>query len=63
MARLASVDADVVVAEAGASPLELYNGATAIEELDTNVRCTVLSASDPYAVAGVTTAFGLAQIS
>ena len=58
LARMASVRADVVVAEAGASPLEPYNGATAIEELGSNVRCTVLSASDPYAVTGVTAAFG-----
>ena len=40
------------------SPLEPYNGATAIEELENSIRCTILSASDPYAVAGVTKAFG-----
>ncbi len=50
--------ADVVVAEAGASPLEPYNGATAIAEIEANVRCMVLCASDPYAVAGVISAFG-----
>jgi hypothetical protein len=50
--------ADVVVAEAGASPLEPYNGATAIAEIEPNVRCMVLCASDPYAVAGVISAFG-----
>jgi hypothetical protein len=49
--------ADVVVAEAGASPLEPYNGATAIAEIESNVRCMVLCASDPYAVAGVISAF------
>ena len=54
---MASVEADVVVAEAGASPLEPYNGAIAIEEIGPNVRCTVLCASDPYAVSGVITAF------
>lgn len=58
LSRMAAVDADVVVAEVGASPLEPYNGATAIEEVGPNVRCTVLSASDPYAVTGVVTAFG-----
>lgn len=58
LSRMAGVEADVLVAEVGASPLEPYNGATAIDEIGPNVRCTVLSASDPYAVAGVTAAFG-----
>jgi hypothetical protein len=49
--------ADVLVAEAGASPLEPYNGATAIRMLAPQVRCTVLCASDPYAVSGVIDAF------
>lgn len=50
---------DIVVAEAGASPLEPYNGTAAIEELGGNICCTVLCASDPYAVVGVERAFGL----
>ena len=58
LSRIAAEDADVLVAEVGASPLEPYNGATAIEELGSNIRCTILSASDPYAVTGVTKAFG-----
>jgi hypothetical protein len=58
LSRIAAVEADVLVAEVGASPLEPYNGTAAIEEIGPNVRCTVLSASDPYAVSGVTTAFG-----
>lgn len=57
LTRMMATQADVVVAEAGASPLEPYNGATAIAELEQNVRCTVLCASDPYGVVGVTTAF------
>ena len=57
LTRMMAVNADVVVAEAGASPLEPYNGATAIAEIENNVRCTVLCASDPYGVVGVTTAF------
>ena len=57
--RIAAADADVLVAEVGASPLEPYNGEAAIEEIGPNVRCTVLSASDPYAVTGVTAAFGI----
>jgi hypothetical protein len=44
---------DVLVAEAGASPLEPYNGDTALEELGDAVALTVLCASDPYAVIGV----------
>lgn len=50
---------DFLVAEAGASPLEPYNGAAAIEELGGHVRCRILCASDPYAVVGVQHAFGL----
>jgi len=57
MAKLAAARPDVIVAEAGASPLEPYNGAIAVRELGDSVRCTVLCASDPYAVLGVMTAF------
>jgi hypothetical protein len=58
LARIADVDeADVLVAEVGASPLEPYNGAVAMEELGPNVNCTVLSATDPYAVTGMIEAF------
>ena len=54
-----SLDPDFLVAESGASPLEPYNGAAAIEELGENICCTILCASDPYAVVGVEKAFGL----
>lgn len=47
-----------VVAEAGASPLEPYNGDVAVEQLREHIRLTVLCASDPYAVVGVTEGFG-----
>lgn len=50
---------DFLVAEAGASPLEPYNGAVVLEELGDNIACTILCASDPYAVVGVEQAFGL----
>ena len=50
---------DFVIAEAGASPLEPYNGAAAMDELGDNIACTILCASDPYAVVGVRDAFGL----
>jgi len=50
---------DVVVAEAGASPLEPYNGDTVMAEIASAVRCTVLCASDPYAVVGVMKGFDM----
>jgi hypothetical protein len=50
---------DVLVAEAGASPLEPYNGEAAIAALGDAVRFTVLCAQDPYAVVGVTRSFAL----
>ncbi|MGH2984616.1 MAG: hypothetical protein ACRDK5_10260 [Solirubrobacterales bacterium] len=55
--KLAASEPDVVVAEAGASPLEPYNGDAAMRLLAENVRATVLCASDPYAVVGVMSAF------
>ena len=57
LSTIAQEEADVVVAEAGASPLEPYNGHIAIEAIKKNIAFTVLSASDPYAVVGVTTAY------
>ena len=48
---------DVVVAEAGASPLEPYNGAIAKEMIRDNVKFKLLCAQDPYAVVGIEAAF------
>jgi len=59
LSHIASREPDVVLVEAGASPLEPYNGAAAIDEIHDQMRCTVLCASDPYAVVGVQQAFGL----
>jgi len=59
LARIGASGADVLVAEAGASPLEPYNGATVLRELGPTLRLVVLCASDPYAVVGVMEAFGL----
>lgn len=59
LTMIAAENPDVVVAEAGASPFEPYNGSIALEELQDQVCCTVLCASDPYAVIGVTQAFGV----
>jgi len=58
LARMGAVDVDVAVIEAGASPLEPYNGGVAVEMFEQNVRMTILAASDPYAVLGIQEAFG-----
>lgn len=58
LSRMAMVDADVAVLEAGASPLEPYNGRLAVEMIEKNVRFTVACASDPYAIVGLASAFG-----
>lgn len=59
LGQMAEVDVDVAVVEAGASPLEPYNGAHAIERLRDRVVFTLLCASDPYAVVGALEAYGL----
>jgi hypothetical protein len=58
ISKVAACDAQVLVAESGASPLEPYNGATVVKNLADRTCFTVLCASDPYAVLGVQTAFG-----
>jgi len=58
MSLMADRDGDVAVVEVGASPLEPYNGAAAVEMLEDHVELLVLCASDPYAVVGVMEAFG-----
>jgi len=59
LSHIAGRDADFLVVEAGASPLEPYNGAAAVDELGDCVRCRILCASDPYAVVGVQQAYKL----
>jgi len=59
LSRLAALDADVIVAEAGASPLEPYNGTEAYRRLKPLVKLSILCASDPYAVLGVQHAFNI----
>lgn len=56
---LATSAPDVVVIEAGASPLEPYCGDVAMKILSESVAATILCASDPYAVLGVMEAFGM----
>ena len=59
LARIGALGADVVVMEAGASPLEPYNGDTAVRLLGDRLQAVVLCASDPYAALGVMQAFDL----
>jgi len=56
---MAGLEADVVVAEIGASPLEPYNGTSAIEAIRDSVVMNILCASDPYAVSGALSAYDL----
>jgi hypothetical protein len=55
--RMAATGATAAVIEAGASPLEPYNGGALVEMLGDNVAFTILAASDPYAVVGITSAW------
>lgn len=57
--HISAQEPDVVVAEAGASPLEPYNGTVVMDELADVVKFILLAASDPYAVTGVMSAFDL----
>lgn len=57
--KISASQPDVVVVEAGASPLEPYCGDVAMKVLEKNIAMTVLCASDPYAVLGVMKAFGI----
>jgi len=58
LSRMGGEEVDVAVVEAGASPLEPYNGEAAVAAFAHRVRMTVLCASDPYAVVGLEAAFG-----
>ena len=58
-AMIEGLDADVAVVEAGASPLEPYNGDLAVALLGECVRTIVLCASDPYAALGVMQSFAV----
>ena len=57
LSRMAMKNADLSVIEIGASPLEPYNGKEAIALINGNIKCSVLCASDPYAVHGIMNAF------
>lgn len=57
LCHIASRQPDYVVVEAGASPLEPYNGDAAVDMLRKSLVCKIVCASDPYAVVGVQKAF------
>ena len=57
--RMAREKADIAVVEIGASPLEPYNGDLAINAIRDQIKCVILSASDPYAVYGLMKAFDI----
>ncbi|MGD2046656.1 MAG: DUF1611 domain-containing protein [Gemmatimonadota bacterium] len=59
LAMIATEAADVLVVEAGASPLEPYNGSTLLAHIKEQVRCRILAATDPYAVVGVVQGYGI----
>jgi len=59
LTRIQTSGVDAAVIEAGASPLEPYNGTAAVAALSGAVAFTILAASDPYAVLGVMEAFDL----
>ncbi|MCB9267199.1 MAG: DUF1611 domain-containing protein [Lewinellaceae bacterium] len=59
LSLMAAEEPDVAVVEIGASPMEPYNGDVAIDYIRENICCTMLCASDPYAVYGVMKSFGL----
>jgi hypothetical protein len=59
LSLIAAEKPELVVAEVGASPFEPYNGSIVLEEIKEQIACTVMCASDPYAVVGVSQSFGL----
>lgn len=59
LGRIEEHEADVLVAEVGASPLEPYNGAAAVDLVEDALAYTILCASDPYGVVGIEDAYRL----
>lgn len=57
LGHIMATGSDVAVIEAGASPLEPYNGSMVMEQLHPHVRMSILCAMDPYAALGVQHAF------
>jgi ribosome-associated translation inhibitor RaiA len=59
LSKIEKVKADVAILEIGASPLEPYNGDIAINAIRDQIKCIILSASDPYAVHGLMKVFDI----
>ncbi|MBQ4819675.1 hypothetical protein [Aquimarina sp. MMG016] len=59
LSKIEMEKADIGVIEIGASPLEPYNGDIAINAIRKQIKCVILSASDPYAVHGLMKAFDI----
>jgi len=59
LGKIQNQSADVAIIEIGASPLEPYNGDSAINAIRDQIKCSVLAASDPYAAHGLMKAFNL----
>lgn len=59
LSHVQNENADIAIFEIGASPLEPYNGDVVIELIRDQIKCMVLSASDPYAVYGIMKAFDI----
>lgn len=59
LSHVQNQDADIAIFEIGASPLEPYNGDVVIDLIRDQIKCMVLSASDPYAVYGIMKAFDI----
>lgn len=59
LSRIAIQKADIAIIEIGASPMEPYNGDIAINAIKDQIKCTILAASDPYAVHGLMKAFDI----
>ena len=57
LSHIEKLKADLAIVEIGASPLEPYNGDIAIKLIGDQIKCIILSASDPYAVYGLMKAF------
>lgn len=57
LSKIADAKPDILVAEAGASPLEPYNGKAAMDMIHDRIKFLILCAQDPYAVVGVQSAF------
>ncbi len=59
LTALEDAGSQLIVCELGASPLEDYQGAAVMKELEGKVQAIVMAASDPYAVLGLQKAYGL----